>query len=52
MLRDRNETSHVYDEEKARCIYENIVGYFPEMKKTYLYLKTKFEKDWCDSSDD
>lgn len=30
MLRDRNETSHVYDEKKARDIYENIAGYFPK----------------------
>ncbi|MEN1968472.1 HI0074 family nucleotidyltransferase substrate-binding subunit [Lentibacillus sp. N15] len=52
MLRDRNETSHAYDEEKAKCIYENIMDYFPEMKKTYTYLKFKFEKEWGDSLDD
>lgn len=43
MLRDRNETSPVYDEEKARNIYEHIVGYFPEMKLTFTVLKAKFK---------
>jgi len=42
MLRDRNETSYVYDEEKARKIYENIIGYFPEMKSTFVRLKESF----------
>lgn len=48
MLRDRNETSHVYDEEKARNIYDNIVGYFPEMKKTFEALKGKLGSDLSD----
>lgn len=52
MLRDRKETSHVYDEEKARNIYANIVEYFPEMKKTYTYLKTKFEENRSESPHD
>ncbi|MFD1851712.1 nucleotidyltransferase substrate binding protein [Oceanobacillus bengalensis] len=42
MLRDRNETSHVYDEEMARKIYENISSYFPEMQTTFQRLKEKF----------
>ncbi len=52
MLRDRNETSYVYDEEKARHIYENIVGYFPEMKETFKFLKGKYEEDGRKSCDD
>lgn len=42
MLRDRNETSHVYDEEKAKRIYDNIVRYFPVMSSTFEKLKKKF----------
>ncbi|MFD1067809.1 HI0074 family nucleotidyltransferase substrate-binding subunit [Oceanobacillus locisalsi] len=52
MLHDRNETSHVYDEEKARNIYENIVGYFPEMKKTFTFLKEKYQEDRREPHDD
>ncbi|UUI04889.1 nucleotidyltransferase substrate binding protein [Oceanobacillus jeddahense] len=52
MLRDRNETSHVYDEEKARYIYENIVGYFPEMKETFKFLKEKYKEGGSESYDD
>lgn len=39
MLKDRNETSHVYDEKIARNILENIIGYFPEMKKAFQKLE-------------
>lgn len=42
MLRDRNETSHVYDEEKAKRIYDNIVRYFPVMSSTFEELKKRF----------
>jgi nucleotidyltransferase substrate binding protein (TIGR01987 family) len=47
MLRDRNETSHVYDEDKAKQIYDRIKEYYPEMKKTFRLLKekTKTERD-------
>ena len=41
MLKDRNETSHVYNEKKAREIYQHIHDYFPELKKTFLELKIK-----------
>ncbi|WP_058306377.1 nucleotidyltransferase substrate binding protein [Gracilibacillus massiliensis] len=41
MLRDRNETSHTYNEELAIQIVENIQGYFPEMKKTFFDLREK-----------
>jgi uncharacterized protein with HEPN domain len=43
MLRDRNRTSHTYDEGTAEKIYENIKGYIPEMKKTYMFLTKHFE---------
>ncbi len=41
MLRDRNETSHTYNEELAIQIVENIQGYFPEMKQTFFNLREK-----------
>ena len=43
MLRDRNETSHVYNEETARQIYEHIREYFPELERTYYFLLQRFE---------
>ncbi|MCH1624285.1 HI0074 family nucleotidyltransferase substrate-binding subunit [Fredinandcohnia quinoae] len=42
MLRDRNETSHLYDEAKAKQIYENIKGYFPELNDTFIDLSEKY----------
>ena len=42
MLKDRNETSHAYDEEMARNILQNIVRYFPEMKNTFHQLEQKY----------
>ncbi|WLR51119.1 nucleotidyltransferase substrate binding protein [Bacillus tianshenii] len=41
MLKDRNETSHTYNEELALDILENIKTYFPEMKSTFLFVKEK-----------
>ncbi len=43
MLNDRNLTSHVYDADTARRIYEDIKKYFPEMHKIFLELKLRFE---------
>jgi nucleotidyltransferase substrate binding protein (TIGR01987 family) len=43
MLRDRNETSEVYDEGKAKQIYDRIKEYYPEMEKTFKLLKRKIE---------
>ncbi|OIJ17607.1 nucleotidyltransferase [Anaerobacillus alkalilacustris] len=45
MLKDRNETSHTYDEETALRILKNIKSYFPEMKETFIMLKGKVEDD-------
>ncbi|MBI1877406.1 MAG: nucleotidyltransferase substrate binding protein [Chloroflexi bacterium] len=42
MLRDRNQTSHLYNEAMARQIYEHIKQYFPEMERTYQFLKQQF----------
>ncbi|MEW6379025.1 MAG: nucleotidyltransferase substrate binding protein [bacterium] len=42
MLRDRNETSHIYDEATARRIYGHIRDYFPEMERTYQFLCHRF----------
>ena len=45
MLKDRNETSRAYDEEMARRISQNIVGYYPEMKNTFQQLEQKYRKE-------
>jgi nucleotidyltransferase substrate binding protein (TIGR01987 family) len=42
MLRDRNETSHTYNEAVARRIYANVRAAFPEMERTCLLLKGRF----------
>ncbi len=45
MLKDRNETSHAYDDEMARNILQNIVRYFPEMKNTFQQLDQKYMQE-------
>lgn len=42
MLKDRNETSHTYDEESAHEIFLRIKIYFPELDKTNQFLRHKF----------
>lgn len=42
MLKDRNETSHAYDEVMARKILQNIIRYYPEMKSTFHKLERKY----------
>ena len=42
MLRDRNETSHIYDEAAARRIYEHIRLNFPVLKRTFRFLADRF----------
>ena len=39
MLRDRNLTSHTYEQERALLIYDHIQDYFPLMKQAYTYLE-------------
>ncbi len=41
MLKDRNLTSHTYDEETALLIVHNIKGYLPEMKATFSKINSK-----------
>ncbi|ENH96253.1 hypothetical protein J416_11772 [Gracilibacillus halophilus YIM-C55.5] len=41
MLKDRNETSHTYNERLALEILGNIKDYYPEMKRTFVFLKEK-----------
>lgn len=45
MLKDRNETSHAFDEEMARKILQNIVHYFPDMKNTFQKLKQQYMEE-------
>lgn len=49
MLRDRNQTSHLYNEAMAREIYEHVKQYFPEMERTYQFLQQQFHKNQEDS---
>lgn len=42
MLRDRNLTSHTYNEQLADQIYNNIKKYYPVLKKSFDKLKTEF----------
>ncbi len=44
MLRDRNETSHVYDKAVANSIYKRIKKYFPEMENVYRLLVMRSKK--------
>ena len=44
MLRDRNETSHVYNEEMATRIYESIRTNFPEMQSAYRYIANRLNQ--------
>lgn len=48
MLRDRNQTSHLYNEAMARKIYEHIKQYFPEMERTYQFLRQQYQENRAD----
>lgn len=41
MLDDRNVTSHVYDKELAKQIYDRIKSYYPEMQNVFDNLLEK-----------
>lgn len=43
MLRDRNETSHIYNEEMAQRIYGHIKANFPELRKAHRVIVEKAE---------
>jgi len=42
MLRDRNLTSHVYDEKMALRIFQRIQRYYPVLRNAYQKLQAKF----------
>jgi nucleotidyltransferase substrate binding protein (TIGR01987 family) len=42
MLRDRNLTSHTYNEELADEIFKNLHIYYPVIKKTFDQLKIQY----------
>jgi nucleotidyltransferase substrate binding protein (TIGR01987 family) len=44
MLRDRNETSHTYNEATARRIYASIRRSFPEMERAFRELRGRLPK--------
>jgi nucleotidyltransferase substrate binding protein (TIGR01987 family) len=44
-LRDRNATSHLYDEAAARAIYSRIRTYWPEFKRCHAMLVDRFRGD-------
>jgi nucleotidyltransferase substrate binding protein (TIGR01987 family) len=44
MLQDRNETSHIYDEKKAKEVYDRIKKYFPIFREAYSLLDQKLKK--------
>jgi nucleotidyltransferase substrate binding protein (TIGR01987 family) len=44
MLRDRNESSHTYNESVARRIYANVRSAFPEMERTYGVMKARLSE--------
>ena len=44
MLRDRNESSHIYDEAAARRIYEHIRNYAPRLRQTHRFLTERLAR--------
>ena len=50
MLKDRNLTSHTYDENLADIIYQRILTYVPVFKETYIKLADKFNDEKSDQS--
>jgi nucleotidyltransferase substrate binding protein (TIGR01987 family) len=44
MLKDRNQTSHIYNEAMARQIYQRIKQYLPEMEQTFHFLQRQFDQ--------
>jgi nucleotidyltransferase substrate binding protein (TIGR01987 family) len=42
MLKDRNETSQIYDEGRARQIYEHIRQYHPVLQRALKTLQNRY----------
>ncbi len=45
MLQDRNETAHIYDEAKAREIYQRIGAHAGEMRRACTALSKRLESE-------
>lgn len=43
MLKDRNLTSHTYNEQLSEQIVQHVRLYYPEMKQTFELLKQRFQ---------
>ena len=43
MLKDRNLTSHTYNEQLAEQIVQHVRLYYPEMKRTFQLLAERFQ---------
>ena len=43
MLKDRNETSHAYDEKMAKRIYDDICKNMPHLQKAFQFLENRFK---------
>jgi nucleotidyltransferase substrate binding protein (TIGR01987 family) len=44
MLKDRNETSHIYDKDMATEIYKRIKNYSSVLNETYSLMEAKLKK--------
>ena len=43
MLRDRNDSAHIYDEERARCLVDAIIADFiPEFERVNQGLAVRY----------
>ncbi len=45
MLRCRNETSHVYDEARARAVYERIKSFLPALRRGHAFFLSRLSED-------
>lgn len=45
ILKTRNQTTQLYDEEMAKKIYQEIKTYFPELQKTFLFIQQRFQEN-------
>jgi len=50
LLRDRNQTSHAYDEALARAIYERVRDNFPELERVLAALRLRLPPQDSDTT--